>query len=57
MIDLIFTNNESKIAYVDVLPLSLSDHDCVGCVRKINHQKFPSRQMVINGNQGTYEQP
>ena len=46
MIDLIFTNNKSTIAHVDVLPLCLSDHDCVGCVRKINHQKFPSRQIA-----------
>ena len=46
MIDLIFTNNESTIAHVDVLPLCLSDHDCVGCVRKINHQKFPPRQIT-----------
>ncbi|XP_057299458.1 uncharacterized protein LOC130630077 [Hydractinia symbiolongicarpus] len=43
LIDVIFTNKSSTISHTDVLPLSLSDHDCIGCVRKVNHQKFKSR--------------
>ena len=43
LIDLIFTNNEQVIARVNVFALSLSDHDGVGCVKKVNHLKFTPR--------------
>jgi len=31
LIDIILTNNEHKISNSEVFPVSLSDHDCVGC--------------------------
>ena len=40
LIDVIITNKVSNISTTDVIPLSLSDHDMVGCVRKLNHQTF-----------------
>ena len=43
LIDVILTNTRSNVHYTKVLPLSLSDHDCVLCVRKINHRKMPFR--------------
>ena len=39
LIDVIMTNTRSNVHHTNVLPLSLSDHDCVMYVRKINHQK------------------
>ncbi|XP_057302789.1 uncharacterized protein LOC130636955 [Hydractinia symbiolongicarpus] len=43
LIDVILTNKRSNVKVTDVIPLSLSDHDCVLCVRKINHNKIPHR--------------
>ena len=40
LIDVILTNYKSTISNSDVMPLSLSDHDMIGCVRKLNHLKF-----------------
>ena len=40
LIDIIASNNASTIKHVNVIPTSLSDHDMVGCVRKINHIKY-----------------
>ena len=37
LIDVIMINTRSNVHHTKVLPLSLSDHDCVICVRKINH--------------------
>ena len=44
LIDVIMTNNRSSVQHTKVIPLSLSDHDCVKCVRKINHPKHHSEQ-------------
>ena len=46
LIDVILTNNEHVISATDTSPLNLSDHDLVGCVRKINFQKFESRTIT-----------
>ena len=46
LIDVIRTNTRSNVYHTKVLPLSLSDHDCVMCVRKINHQKMPFRTIT-----------
>ena len=43
LIDVILSNNDSSIVKNDVIPFSLSDHDMVGCVRKINYHKFNPR--------------
>ena len=43
LIDLIITNKPSTISKSDVIATSLSDHDMVACVRKLNPQKFESR--------------
>ena len=39
LIDVILTSNNSHVQCTKVIPLSLSDHDCVACVRKLNHRK------------------
>ena len=38
LIDLIATNNPSVISCTEVLPTSLSDHDMVCCLRKLNNR-------------------
>ena len=40
LIDVVLTNIPSRMANVQVIPLSIADHDAVGCIRKMNHQKF-----------------
>ena len=42
-IDTIFTNKPENISETDTIPTSLSDHDMVGCVRKLNHLKYESK--------------
>ena len=44
LIDVIMTNTRSNVRHTKVLPLS--DHDCVMCVRKINHRKMPFRTIT-----------
>ena len=46
LIDLIFTNRKQNIVKHDVIPLSLSDHDCIGCVRKLNHERCAYRTIT-----------
>ena len=41
LIDVVMTNMHSNVHPTNVLPLSLSDHDCLMCVRKIDHRKMP----------------
>ena len=41
------TNTRSNVHHIKVLPLSLSDHDCVTCVRKINQRKMPFRTITV----------
>ena len=36
----IATNNETSICATDVFPISIGDHDMIGCVRKTNTTKF-----------------
>ena len=43
LIDVIMTNTRSNVHHAKVLPLNLSDHHCVMCVRNINHRKMPFR--------------
>ena len=46
LIDLITTNNTASILGCDVFPTYVSDHDMVGCIRKINHLKFIPKIIV-----------
>ena len=39
-IDLIFTNKAANVTNASSFPLSFSDHDMIGCVRKINTMKY-----------------
>ena len=41
------TNTRSNVHHIKVLPLSLRDHDCVTCVRKINQRKMPLRTITV----------
>ena len=42
VIDLFFTNSSENIVNSDVFTTSLSDHDMIGVVHKINNAKFPT---------------
>ena len=46
LIDIIATNNQAAISCCDVIPSSLSDHDMVGCSRKIHSFKYGPRTIV-----------
>ena len=39
----IFTNKLENISKPNTIPTTLSDHDMVGCVRKLNHLKYESK--------------
>ena len=39
LIDVILSNKSPNISSSNAILLSLSDHDCTVCVRKINHKK------------------
>ena len=43
LIDLTVSNNPSSIVATIVYSTSLSDHDIVGCIRKINNVRHPMR--------------
>ena len=45
LIDIIATTNPSVISDIAVIPCSFSDHDIIGCVRKLNHFKYNSKQI------------
>ena len=40
LIDVIFTKETSRIAKSEVLSMSISDHDMIGCVCKMNNMKL-----------------
>ena len=42
-IDLIFTNKAANVTNASSFPLSFSDHDMIGCVKKINTIKYDPR--------------
>lgn len=43
LIDIIATNHPGNITTSDVIATSLSDHDLVACVRKLNNKKYPKK--------------
>ena len=45
LIDLILSNRPENISTISVFTTSFSDHDMVGCVRKLNNIKYPMRSI------------
>ena len=54
LIDIIATNRPENIVKSDVIATSLSDHDLVACVRKLNNRKFPKKTVRCR-NYRTYD--
>ena len=46
LIDVLLSNKPSNISKTPVVPLSISDHDCIAHVRKLNNAKIPSREVT-----------
>ena len=46
LIDIIATTKPEFIQTVEVIAASLSDHDMICCVRKINHQKYTPKYIT-----------
>ena len=46
LIDVVFTNQPKQISNQDVFALSLSDHDCVGCIRKVNNARYEPKTIT-----------
>ena len=42
LIDLTFVSNNQNVSCKRVIPTGLSDHDLIGCVRKVNNVKYES---------------
>jgi len=47
LIELIMTNKPSTLSHVDVVSTSLSDHDMVSCIRKINSHKQEPKTIKV----------
>ena len=45
LIDLLFTNRPNNISKNDVIPITFSDHDLICCVRKLNWEKHPPKEI------------
>ena len=43
LIDVILTNEPSRVTMSTVIPCDISDHNIIGYVRKINFQRFPAK--------------
>ena len=54
LIDIIATNKPATIAASTVIPCSISDHDLIACVRKLNHQKFSAKTVKCR-NYASYD--
>ena len=46
LIDVIMSNTPGNISITEVIPASISDHDMIGCVRKLNHSKYKPKQIT-----------
>ena len=55
LIDLIATNDPSVILLTEVLPTSLSDHDIVCCLRKLNNMKLRQKTLACRNYARKYE--
>ena len=47
LIDLIASNNPTTISNVSVISTSISDHDMVGCIHKLNNIKYKPRTLKM----------
>ena len=45
---------QSSISTTDVFPMSIGDHDIIGCVRKINTAKFKQKWLLTSRNYKNY---
>lgn len=52
LIDVILTSNRKNIAATVTTHLSLSDHDLVGCIRKLNNTKLKPRTITCRNYSG-----
>ena len=43
LINVIIANKRENISFSNVYPIGISDHDLIGCVRKLNHRKYTPR--------------
>ena len=43
LIDIIATNNSQNISKAETISLSFSDHEMVGCTRKLNHKTYEQK--------------
>ena len=46
LIDIILSNKPEFVKLSGVIPMSIGDHDLIGCVCKINHIKFKSKSLT-----------
>ena len=54
LIDIILINNDKNVSKMITAPLSVSDHDLIGCVRKLNNNRFQPRTITCR-NYKNYE--
>jgi len=54
LIDIITSNNPTNIRETVVIPAAYSDHDMVGCIRKINHIKYEPK-LTTTRNYARYD--
>ena len=47
LIDIILSNKPEFVKLSDVIPLSIGDHDLIGCVRKVNHIKLNRNHLPV----------
>lgn len=45
LIDIIASNKSVNISRSSAIPCGIADHELIGCVRKVNHIKYPSRKI------------
>ena len=46
LIDVIYTNLPQNFYCIKVIPAGLSDHDMIGCVRKLHNHKYQPRKIT-----------
>ena len=54
LIDLIMTNNPSTLSHANVIGTSLSDHEMVACIRKLNAQRYEPKTIKAR-NDSNYD--
>lgn len=54
LLDVIYTNRPQNVYSVKTIPAGLSDHDMIGCVRKLHNHKFQPRTITCR-NYANYD--